>query len=56
MNGDWFWATYYVDFDDGGKATERYSPGNFKQWIFTESKTFTRVGIKNVNLYDHPPF
>lgn len=29
--------------------------GNFKQWVFTQSKGFKRVGIEKVNLYDYSP-
>ena len=38
---DLFKTTDYGDFDDGGKATERFFPGNSKQWTFTQSKGFT---------------
>lgn len=41
MNMDLFKTTDYGDFDDGGKATERFFPGNSKQWTFTQSKGFT---------------
>ena len=48
MLGDWFYATKYGIFGDGGKTTKRSPPDDLTRWIITQSKSFTRKGIAKV--------
>ena len=49
MYGEWFYATGYGIFGHEVKATERSPPDNLTQWIITQSKGFTRKGIKKTS-------
>ena len=46
MKRHWFYTTKYGVYGDGGKATERSPPNSLTRWIITQSKGFTRKGIK----------
>ena len=46
MHGDWFYTMNYGIFEHEVKATERSPPDNITQWIITQSKDFTKKGIK----------
>ena len=49
MHGDWFYTTDYAIFGHEVKATERSPPCNYTRWIITQSKSFTRKGIKKIS-------
>ena len=48
MNRDLFYRTEYADFGSAGKTTSRSFPDNFTRCIITQSKGFTRKGIRKV--------
>ena len=49
MHGDWFYTTDYGIFGSGVKATERSPPDNLTRWNITQSKGFTKKGIKRIS-------
>ena len=49
MHGDWFYTTEYAIFGHEIKATERSPPDNLTRWIITQSKDFTKKGIKKIS-------
>ena len=49
MYGDWFYATNYGIFGNGGKSTKRSPPDNLTRWIITQPKGFTRKGIGKIS-------
>ena len=48
MHGDWFYTTGYSIFGHEVKASKRSPPDNLMLWIITQSKGFTRKGIKKI--------
>ena len=49
MHGDWFYTTDYAFFGHKVKATERSPPDNLTRWSITQSKGFTKKGIKKIS-------
>ena len=49
MYGDLFYTTDYAIFGHEVKATEKSPQGNLTRWIITQSKGFTRKGIKQIS-------
>ena len=49
MHGDWFYTTDYAVFGHKVKATERSPPDKVIQWTITQSKDFTKNGIKKIS-------
>ena len=47
--GNWFYTTGYGIFGNEVKATKRSPPNNLTRWITTQSKGFTRKGIKKIS-------
>ena len=47
--GDWFYTTGYGIFGHEVKATKRSPPENLTRWIISQSKGFTRKGIKKIS-------
>ena len=48
MYGDWFNTTHYAIFTSELKTTKKSPPDNLMQWIITQSRGFTRNGIKRL--------
>ena len=49
IHGNWFDTTGYGIFGNEVKATKRSPPNNLIRWITTQSKGFTRKGIKKIS-------
>ena len=47
IHGDWFYTTNYGILEE--KATRKSPPANLTRWIITQSKGFTRKGIKKIS-------
>ena len=49
MCGNWVYTTDFAVFGHEVRATERSLPDNLTRWIITQSKDFTKNGIKKIS-------
>ena len=53
LHGDWFYTKDYAIFGHEVKTTQRSPPDNLARWIITQSKGFTKKGIKQISRSVH---